>query len=106
MALPELNKTIFDDFVTSNPVAVVDFWAEWCAPCKMMAPVLTAVSDEFNGKVAFAAVNVDENRYLGESKSIMSIPTLIVYVNGKEVDRMIGAMSKQALVAKLLPHLD
>jgi thioredoxin 1 len=105
MALPELNKSIYDDFIASNSVAVVDFWAEWCAPCKMMSPVLTSVSDEFNGKVAFAAVNVDENTSLGESKSIMSIPTLVVYVNGKEVDRLIGAMSRQSLINKLLPHL-
>jgi thioredoxin 1 len=104
MALPELTKTIYDDFINNNSVAVVDFWAEWCGPCKMMAPILEDVSFELSGEVSFAAVNVDKNTSLGESMNIMSIPTMIVYVNGKEVDRVVGATGKQSLLNILEKH--
>jgi thioredoxin 1 len=104
MALPELNKSIYDDFINNNSVAVVDFWADWCGPCKMMAPILEDVSFDLSGEVSFAAVNVDNNTSLGESMEIMSIPTMIVYVNGKEVDRIIGARSKQSLTSILEKH--
>lgn len=98
MALPELTQSIYDDFINNNSVAVVDFWAEWCGPCKMMSPILDDISFDLSGEVSFAAVNVDKNTSLGESMEIMSIPTMVVYVNGKEVDRVIGATSKQSLV--------
>ena len=101
MALPELNKSIYDDFINNNSVAVVDFWAEWCGPCKMMAPIIEDISFEMAGEVSFAAVNVDNNVPLGEKMLIMSIPTMIIYVNGKEVDRVIGAKSKQSLTTIL-----
>jgi len=104
MALPELNKSIYDDFINNNSVAVVDFWADWCGPCKMMAPILEDVSFDLSGEVSFAAVNVDNNTSLGESMEIMSIPTMIVYVNGKEVDRIVGARSKQSLTKILEKH--
>lgn len=105
MALPELSKSIYDDFINNNSVAVVDFWADWCGPCKMMAPILEDVSFEMSGEASFAAVNVDENTELGESMLIMSIPTMIIYVNGKEVDRVIGATSKQSLTNILKKHI-
>lgn len=104
MALPELNDSIYDDFINNNSVAVVDFWADWCGPCKMMEPIIEDISFEMSGEVAFAAVNVDNNVPLGEKMLIMSIPTMIVYVNGKEVDRVIGAKSKQSLTAILKKH--
>jgi thioredoxin 1 len=104
MALPELTQSIYDDFINNNSVAVVDFWAEWCGPCKMMAPILEDISFDLSGEVSFAAVNVDKNTSLGESMEIMSIPTMIVYVNGKEVDRVIGATSKQSLTKILEKH--
>ena len=104
MALPELSKSIYDDFINNNSVAVVDFWAEWCGPCKTMAPILEDISFELSGEVSFAAVNVDNNTALGESKLIMSIPTMIIYVDGKEVDRIIGATSKQSLINTLKKH--
>jgi thioredoxin 1 len=106
MALPELSKTTFDQFLGSNKVCLVDFWAEWCGPCKMMEPVLGTASEELLGKVAFAAVNVDDKPELAQSKSIMSIPTMIVYVDGKEVDRLVGAMSRSMLVKKLSAHTE
>lgn len=104
MALPELSKSIYDDFINNNSVAVVDFWAEWCGPCKMMAPILEDISFEMSGEISFAAVNVDKNTELGESLLIMSIPTMVIYVNGKEVDRVIGATSKQSLTNILKKH--
>jgi thioredoxin 1 len=105
MALPELSKSIYDDFINNNSVAVVDFWADWCGPCKMMAPILEDVSFDMSGEASFAAVNVDKNTELGESMLIMSIPTMIIYVNGKEVDRVIGATSKQSLTNILKKHI-
>ncbi len=105
MALPKLNNSTFGQFLSSNKVCLVDFWAEWCGPCKMMEPVLSTASEELLGKVAFAAVNVDDETELAQSKSIMSIPTMIVYVDGKEVDRLVGAMSRSALVKKVSPFI-
>ena len=104
MALPELTKSIYDDFINNNSVAVVDFWADWCAPCKMMAPILEDVSFELSGEVSFAAVNIDENALLGESMRITNIPTMIVYVNGKEVNRIVGIKNKQSLRSILEKH--
>lgn len=81
-------------------VTVVDFWAEWCGPCRALAPAFEAVSGELK-KIMFAKVNIDEERELASEQGVMSIPCLIVFKNGKEVDRLMGNMSKEALKQKL-----
>jgi len=80
---------------------VVDFWAEWCAPCKAIAPLVEALAGEFDGKVKFAKVNVDENGPLAGDCNVMSIPTLIFYKDGVEEARLVGVVPKRDIVKKL-----
>lgn len=84
---------------------LVDFWAEWCGPCKMIAPVLDELSAEMAGQVKIAKVNVDENRDLAAQFNIRSIPTLLVIQGGQVKGQMIGAMSKTALKDRLSAYL-
>jgi len=84
---------------------VVDFWAEWCGPCKMLAPVLDDLSSEMAGKVKIAKVNVDDNRDLATQFSIRSIPCLLVFKAGQVKGQLVGAMSKVQLKEKLAVYL-
>ena len=82
----------FDDTVNKYPVVVVDFWAEWCAPCKPMASVIAELAQTYDGKVLFGKLNVDENPVTSTKFRIMAIPTLLVFHNGELVDQLQGAM--------------
>ena len=84
---------------------VVDFWAEWCGPCKMIGPALEELSEEYGGQVKIAKVNVDENPGLAQQFNVMSIPTLIVFKDGAEVQRVIGAKGKAQLLEDFAPVL-
>ena len=89
-----------DDFedIKACGVAVADFSATWCGPCKMMAPVFHTVADELNGEVEFFSVDVDENPGLAAANKVFSVPTLILYKNGVEASRSVGAISKYDLL--------
>jgi len=95
----------FDNFIKLNKIAVVDFWAEWCGPCKVMEPIISRMSVEMAGSVAFGAVNVDDNESLAMGKAIMSIPTMIVYSGGLEVERLIGSRSGDKLKQELSKYI-
>jgi thioredoxin 1 len=102
-----VNASSFQPEVISSPLPVlVDFWAEWCGPCKAIAPVLEQLSAELAGKLKIVKVNVDEAPDLAQQFGIRSIPTLFVFKGGKVVDQAMGAKSKAQLASWLQPHLD
>jgi len=89
---------------SSVPV-LVDFWAEWCGPCRAILPTLEQLSDDYDGKLKVAKVNVDENRELAQKFGVRSIPFLLIVKDGKVVENMVGALSKPEFVSKIEPHL-
>ena len=92
----ELNDANFDQIINSDKPVLVDFWAEWCGPCRMVGPAVEQLSRSMNGKIRVAKLNVDENQEIALKYGIQSIPSLIVFKGGKEVARTIGAAPKEA----------
>ena len=86
---------------TKNKVVLVDFWAEWCAPCKMMAPVLNEVADELNGNSHVGKLNIEQYQSMAQQFNVRSIPTLILFKNGKEVKRFVGIKQKDFLLKEI-----
>ncbi len=99
------DETFEQEVVQSSVPVLVDFWAPWCGPCRMIAPILEEIAEEKAGKLKVAKVNVDENMRVAMQHGISSIPTLILYKNGKPVERIIGAMPKQRLLQQIERHL-
>ena len=98
----EVNEANFEsEVIQSNQPVLVDFWAEWCRPCKMLSPVVDEIALEQAGRVKVAKVNVDSNPELAARFAIQSIPTLLYFVGGEVRDRTVGVQSKRAIAAKL-----
>ena len=92
-----LNYPNFDKVINKSTI-LVDFWAEWCAPCKVQDPILEDVAGELNGKVLVGKVNVDDNRTLATNYGIMNIPTMILFKNGKKLHQFVGVQSKENIL--------
>jgi thioredoxin 1 len=101
MALQVTDASFESEVLQSDKLTVVDFWAEWCGPCKMMNPVLDELSKELDGRVVIAKLNVDENPEVPTNLMIRGIPTFVMFKGGKEVGRIVGAQSKQAMLSKI-----
>ena len=101
----ELTDSTFIKFVQNNSFVVVDCWAPWCGPCLMIAPIIEELAKKYAGKIVFGKLNVDENPITASRYQIMSIPTLLVFRNGKLVDTIIGAMPKEMLEARITRFL-
>jgi thioredoxin 2 len=94
----DVNDQTFDKEVISYPSPVlVDCWAPWCGPCRMVAPVLEQIAAEYSGRVKVAKLNVDENPITSSRYGIQSIPTMLIFKNGNQVDRMVGALPRQEI---------
>jgi len=92
------------EMVKKYPTIVIDCWAAWCGPCRMLGPIIEELAKEKKGKIVFGKLNVDENPEASNQYHIMSIPTLLVFKNGTLVDRVVGAVPKEMLLDKLKPY--
>jgi thioredoxin 1 len=105
MASPLISALTQDNFdkevIQSLKPVLVDFWAEWCGPCKMIAPLLDELADEYDGKIKIGKVNIDEQQALAAKYGIRAIPTLLLINNGQVAEQMVGAKSKRDLKASL-----
>ena len=99
MATRDLTEHDFNDTIAGNDIVLVDFWATWCGPCKMIAPVLDELAGEYAGKLKIAKLDVDANPDTAPKYNIKGIPTLIIFKNGEVAGKKVGAMSKSQLAA-------
>jgi thioredoxin 1 len=106
MSVLSVTESNFEKEVTkSNLPVLVDFWAEWCGPCKAIAPVVEELAGEMTGKLKVVKINVDDAQNLAQKFNVMSIPTLLIFKNGKPVDQIVGAVGKDAMLEKINLHI-
>ena len=106
MSIKHTSDASFDtDVLKSDTPVLVDYWAEWCGPCKMIAPLLDEVSKDYDGRLQVAKVNVDENQAIASKYGIRGIPTLMLFKNGQQIATKVGALSKSQLTLFLDSHL-
>ena len=102
----QLNDSNFTETINKYPLIVVDFWAPWCGPCRMVGPVIEQLAGELAGKVVFGKLNVDESPVTSNTFGIQSIPTIAIFKDGKTVDGMVGAASKSQILSKISTYID
>lgn len=103
--IAQLTQDAFEESIASSTPTLIDFWAEWCAPCRAVAPILEDIAKEKDGKLVVKKLNVDENPEITQRLGVMSIPTLILFANGEEKARIVGARAKEQLLKDIEPHL-
>ena len=105
MAVLHLNEDSFFKLVESGQPVLVDFWADWCGPCKMLAPVIEELAAQYDGKVTVGKVDVDASQDLAVRYGVMNIPTVVLFVKGNEVDRLVGLMDKKQVELMIDAHI-
>ena len=100
-----LSDASFSSEISKYPLMVVDFWAAWCGPCRMVAPIIEQLAKEYAGRVAFGKLNVDENPLTSGEFEVQSIPTLLIFRNGEAVDGIVGAVPKYQIETRIKAHL-
>lgn len=100
-AITEVNVSNFDALLANDLPVLIDFWAPWCGPCRMVSPIVDQLADELDGRLVIGKCNVDENQDIAMKYGVMSIPTLVILKSGQEVNRIVGAMPKPALTAEI-----
>jgi len=105
LGVVKLTTSSFGDFISTDLPVVVDFWADWCMPCRIMAPVMEELSKVYAGKALFGKVDVDENSQIASRYGIMSIPHFLIFKNGSLVEKIIGAVGRGPLENALKKHL-
>lgn len=100
-----LSDASFSSEISKYPLMVVDFWAAWCGPCRMVAPIIEQLAKEYAGRVAFGKLNVDENPLTSGEFEVQSIPTLLIFRNGEAVDGIVGAVPKYQIESRIKAHL-
>ena len=101
----EITDANFEEILKSEVPILIDFWAEWCGPCKMLGPVVEELANEYEGKAVIGKVNVDENAVVSAKFGVRNLPTLLIFKNGMIVDKQIGAVPKAVLTKKLEAQL-
>ena len=99
------DETFEAEVIQAELPVLIDFWANWCAPCHMITPILEEIAAEYADKLKVARLDVDSNPRTAVQFGVMSIPTLILFKNGQPVERLVGAMPKRSLLARITPHL-
>ncbi len=100
-----ITDSSFNEFTGKYPYVIVDCWAPWCGPCRILGPVIDELAGDYQGKVAFGKLNTDDNQATAMTHGIMSIPTLLFFKDGQLVDKTMGAMPKSDLASKIQQHL-
>jgi thioredoxin 1 len=101
IVLTDLN---FREEISKYPIMLIDFWAPWCGPCRMISPIIEQLASEYAGRVVFGKLNIDENQMVSQSFGIQSIPTMMILKNSRVVDILVGALSKAQIETKLRQH--
>lgn len=107
MAKPlEINDTIYQkEVIDAEKPVLVDFWAPWCGPCRIVGPVLAEIADEEDARIKVVKVNVDENQQYAGQLGVFNIPTMVLYKGGQPVEKIVGALPKQQILDRISPHL-
>ena len=100
-----VDDSSFENFIKQHSIVLVDCWAPWCGPCRLVSPIIDGLAKEYNGKVAFGKLNTDENPSTAGRFDIMAIPTLLIFKNGKQVDQIVGAVPKARIEDMLKKYM-